>query len=411
MKRKFASALLALSLILSLAACGTPSGSSTSASTNSTPAASGETSSSTTSGETIKIGTIQDTTGKGSVVGNAILQGHQLAVEDINARGGINGKKLELIVYDCKSDPNEAINAFKRLAEVDKVSAVLGPNISNVGLAVAPYSTELKMPFLGQFGDPRCMLGENLDTLNPYMFLMQPSAAQAGIISGLYMMEKLGLSKPAFLVAQDHSYNSYMANTFIDYCKANNIEIATVQYNKQSDIDFKTQLTNIKNSGADFIFNANPSQSLVISTSQIYQLGIDLPQTGGLEFAIPFNELVSDPDMARNIYVATNLDMSADSVSSVFNTYAERFGETPGPKSFLGYDQVVLAAHAIEQAGTDPVAVRDALENLKDVPTLITPTFNMNPETHMPDGLGMFMYKLDKGEYTGLEMYFPAAAQ
>ena len=107
----------------------------------------------------IKIGAIHDLSGSGSVLGNASVQGHKLAVEDINNAGGVTigdtTYSLELIAYDCKSDPNEGISALKRLAEVDNVVLVLGPSLSNVGLATAPYTDEYGISFLGQFGDPR----------------------------------------------------------------------------------------------------------------------------------------------------------------------------------------------------------------------------------------------------------------
>lgn len=360
----------------------------------------------------IKIGAIHDLSGSGSVLGNASVQGHKLAVEDINNAGGVTigdtTYTLELIAYDCKSDPNEGISALKRLAEVDNVVLVLGPSLSNVGLATAPYTDEYGISFLGQFGDPRCMLGENLDSLNRYMFLMQPSAHQSAIIAGAYMVEKLGYNKVGMLIAQDHSYCSSQANAFMAYCKDKGIEIVAEEYNKQSDMDMKTQLTNIKNKGAEFIFNANPTQPLVVSTSQKYQLGIDIPQTGSLDFSAPFASLVSDPAMASNIYFVSNVDYNDPEYVLLSEKCKKAFGEEATVKTALGYDQVLIAVEAIKQAGSlDREAVRDALENIKGVDTVITNDFTMDPNTHMPLGLEMCVYRIENGEYQMVEWYVP----
>lgn len=360
----------------------------------------------------IKIGTIQDLSGNGSVLGNASLQGHELAIKDINDAGGFvvgdTTYTLQLIPYDCKSDPNEGISALKRLAEVDNAALVLGPALSNIGLATASYTEEYKISFLGQFGDPRCMLGENLDSLNPYMFLMQPSSHQSAIITGAYMMDKLGYSKPGMLIAQDHSYCYSQAEAFMNYCKEMDIEIIAEEYNKQADMDMKTQLTNLKNSGADFIFNANPTQPLVVSTSQKYQLDIDLPVTGSLDFSAPFASLVSDPAMASNIFFVSNADYGDSEYLELSDKCVAAYGEEATVKTALGYDQVLLAVEAIKQAGRiDRDAIRDALENLKDVDTIITDSFTMDPETHMPLGLEMCIYEIDNGEYKMKEWFVP----
>jgi len=361
-------------------------------------------------GNVIKIGVIQDISGPGSVLGTAGLYGAQVAVDDINAKGGVNGQKLQLVPYDCKSDPNEAINAFKRLADVEKVVAVIGPPLSNIGLAVAPVSTEKRLSFLGMFGDPRCMLGEKLDKLNPYMFLMQPSTEQTAIITGAYVVEKLGCRKIAMLVAQDHAYCLSMANYFKDYAKTHNIEIICDLYNKQADIDMKSQLLKIKNSGAQALFNSNPTQPLVASTAQAFQLGLNIPMTGSLDYAAPFASLLPDPKMANNIYFVNNVDEDDPALQGIRARYKAKYNVEPTNKSYLGYDEILILVEAIKQAAsTDREAIRDALENkINDLP-ICTGVFSMDPKTHMPIGLSMVVYKIENGKYISQGRFIPEA--
>lgn len=356
----------------------------------------------------IIIGAITDLSGNGSVLGNACNQGWELAVNTINENGGVLGRQLKLVTYDCKSDPQTAVENFRRLAEVDGAAIVVGPPFSNVGLAVADVADELGLPFFGQFGDPRCMLGENLDTLHPYMFLVQPSAIESGIISGAYPFEKLGLTKAAVLIAEDHSYCSTQAVAFLEYAEAVGIEITTIQYCKIADTDLTIQLTAIQNSGAEFLFNACNTGLLVISANQMYQMGIDLVQCGSLDFSNPWASQVADPAAASNIYFPVNLDMDDPSLDEVEAAYIAAYGEEPTPKSYIAYDTVLIAAAAIEQAGSaERDAIRDALENISGVDCLITDNFTMNPETHMPLGLEMCIYNIEDAVYTNTGWYVP----
>ncbi len=356
----------------------------------------------------IVIGAITDLSGNGSVLGNACNNGWQLAIDDINAKGGVMGRQLKLVTMDCKSDPQTAVDNFRRLVEVEGAAIVVGPPFSNVGLAVAPIADELKVPFFGQFGDPRCMLGENLDTLHPYMFLSQPSAIQSGIISGGYPFEKLGLTKAAVLIAEDHSYCSTQANAFLEYAEVVGIEITTIQKCKIADTDLTIQLTAIQNSGAEFLFNACNTGLLVIAANQMYQMGIDIVQCGSLDFSNPWASQVADPAAASNIYFPVNLDMSDPGLDTVEAAYKTKFGEDPTPKSYIAYDTVLVAIAAIEKAqSADPTAIRDALENIANVDCLITDNFSMDPATHMPLGLEMCIYNIENGEYTNTGWYVP----
>ncbi len=356
----------------------------------------------------IIIGAITDLTGSGSVLGKACDNGWQFAVEHINKAGGVNGRQLRLITYDTQSNPQEALAAFERLVNVDKASIVVGPPFSNIGLALADTVDEMKVAFFGQFGDPRCMLGENLDSLHPYMFLSQPSAIDTGIISGAYPFEKFGLTKVAMLIAQDHSYCSTQAKAFMAYAEERGIEIKTIQYCTTKDTDLTVQLTAIKNSGAEFLFNACNTNLLAVACQQMYQMGIDLLQCGSLDFSNPFNTLVDPPEAASNIYFPVNLDMGAPEMADITAEYTAKFGVAPTPKSWIAYDTVTVAAAAIAKAGSaDPVAIRDALETIAGVDTLITDSFSINPETHMPLDLKMCIYNLENGVYTNMGWYYP----
>ena len=420
--KKLIAILLAVVLCLSMVACASSTSkqdsqtadntaSDTKADTSSDASTSEDTSSddAASTGKTgvLKIGAIHDLTGSGSVLGIAGVNGHKLAVNDINAAGGVvigdTTYTLELIAYDCKSDPNEAISAMNRLVTVDDVAIIEGPSLSNIGLACVDTTNELQVPFLGQFGDPRCMTGENYDSLNPYMFLMQPSATQSGIQSLSYLVEKLGCKKIGFLIAQDHAYCVAQTLKAFDYLDQMGVDYV-VEYNNQADIDMKTQLTNLMNAGCDGLFNANPTQPLTVSTNQKHQLGWEVPQTGSLDFSSPFASLCADNASASHIYFMSNTAYDTENFIELDKKCRETFDQEATIKTALGYDQILITVAAAQAAGSiDRNAIRDALENISGVKTVITDNFCMNPEDHMPIGLEVCIMEIENGEYSVAE--------
>lgn len=413
--KKLIAILLAAVMCLSMVACGSgtkteqpQAGNNTS---SNTPTDSGSSDSAPTKTGVFKIGAIHDLTGSGSVLGIAGVNGHKLAINDINNAGGVvigdTTYTLELVAYDCKSDPNEAISAMNRLVAVDKVSIIEGPSLSNIGLACVDTTNELEIPFLGQFGDPRCMIGENYDSLNPYMFLMQPSAAQSGIQGLSYLVEKQGCKKIGFLIAQDHAYCVAQTLWAFDYLDQMNVEYV-IEYNNQADLDMKTQLTNLMNAGCDGLFNANPTQPLTVSTNQKHQLGWDVPQTGSLDFSSPFASLCADNASASNIYFMSNTSYDSPEFVELDKKCRETFNQEATIKTALGYDQILITVAAAQAAGSiDKNAIRDALENVSGVETVITDNFCMNPSNHMPLGLEICIYNIDNGEYKMAEWWSP----
>lgn len=411
MKRVF-TILLVLIMITMFGACS--GGGSNTATPTKAPSSGGSTTTTEAPKKTgvLTMGTIQDLSGSASVSGIAAKMGSEIAIEEINKAGGVvvgdTTYTVELKAYDCRSDPNEAISALKRLVLVDNAVIALGPPISGVGLAAAPYTTELEIPFLGQFANPACMLGDKRDTLNPYMFLMQPSSDMSGITAGVYMTETFGYKSVSFLIAQDQANNVAQANAFIQYCEDNGIEIKTIEYNKLADLDMRTQLTKIKESNPDFIFCVNSTQPLAIIMNQKYQLGIDLPITGSLDFSQPFADLVSTPAAASNVYFPSNVDYDDPEYVELSEKCMAKFGQEGTVKTALGYDQVLIAVAAIQKAGSlDRVAVRDALETISGVDTVITDNFSIDPKTHMPLGLEVCIYSIDNAVYKMEEWFVP----
>jgi branched-chain amino acid transport system substrate-binding protein len=355
----------------------------------------------------IIIGNLQDLSGPTSVWGNAVTRGAELAAEKINGEGGINGARIKLINLDTKGDVQEAIKAFNRLVDQEKAVAVIGPPISNIGIGLAPVADAKKVAFVGSFADPRATVGED-GKVHPSMFLVQPSTVQYGEIMASYAVEKLGLKKIAILYDQSNAYAVSLVGPFKKYAESVGAKIVDEEVYGKTDKDYRTQLSKIKNSGADCVFAPNYIQGLVITAKQAKQLGLTQPFVGALDYAAPFASLVNDPEAANNIYFANNYSDSEPQLTAVRNAYRAKYNEDPINKVYLGYDKMLVVVEGIKKGGA---ATPDKiLEGLNKVSGLqgTTGVLTISPKTHQPVGLSMVMYHLDHGVYKDLGRYIPA---
>ncbi len=151
--------------------------------------------------EPIVIGFITALTGGTSLWGNQERNGAVLAAEEINAKGGILGRPIKLIVYDHKGQPAEGVSAYRRLVDEDKAVVIGGTHFSNISLAIAPVAEQKKVPIIGQAIEPKVTVPEP-GKVNMYTFLAQPSSAQQGQMMARFAFENLGAKSAACLSRQ-----------------------------------------------------------------------------------------------------------------------------------------------------------------------------------------------------------------
>lgn len=354
----------------------------------------------------IVLGNLQDLSGPTSVLGNAVTRGAELAVEKVNAAGGLKGDKVKLVTVDTKGNVQEAIKAFNRLVDHEKAVAVLGPPVSNIGLAIAPIANEKKIAVLGSFIDPRVTVQENGEA-QPAMFLIQPSSTQYAEIIASYANEKLGFKKFAVLYDQSNAFAVSMLKPFKAYIEKRGGSVVAEETYTKADKDYRAQLNKIKSAGADVLYIPNYTQDLVITVKQAKQIGLNLPMVSGLDAAPPFATLVGDPEAANNIYFANNFSDKEPQLTEVRNAYKAKFNEDPINKAYLGYDKVVVLLKAVELGGgaSGPQIIA-GLSKIKDVQGT-TGVISLSPKTHQPVGLSMVMYKIENGKYAEIGRYVP----
>lgn len=397
--KKILALILALVMVFALAACGdTPA---------ETPAEEPTTEDETPSSEPAEeggellIGCLQDITGATSSLGMSVEAGARAAVEEINANGGINGMTVVMKTYDTKGDVTEAVNAYITAVTVDKVALIIGPPVANIANAIKETSEGYDVPILGFALDPQCQMRED-GTTYKNMFCLQPSATTQGEIMASFAL-KNGLETFGILYNQGNSYSLSLLDPFIDRLAEDGVtvdESLIIPYSA-SDTDYKTLLQPIVSANVDAIYCPNYTQELVAIVTAANELGYEGKVINGLDAAPSFNTIYGGD--CSNIYYINNINTD-DPVTAEMAAAVEDSVSAVN-KYFLGYDAVMIAKMCIEQAGLeDPAALISAIENVTDFEGL-TGTLTIDPETHMPDGMGMFMYTYDNQTPVMLEEF------
>lgn len=423
MKRLLA-IVIALTLVLGLAACGTAAtttaattAATTKAATSATTAAgssaattaAGTTAGTTAAGTTaagtgdILIGCLQDLSGATSVLGNMVNDGVTYAAKQINDKGGISGRKVKVITYDTKADVQEAINAFNRMVTQDKVVAVVGPPVANIGIAIAPISENYNVPVLGFFIDNRATRKDEGKGA-PYknMFLFQPSADQQGAIMAKYAVQEKSYKKFGIIFNQANSYSVSLVNAFKTTLATIGGTVAAEVPYQATDKDFKTMMNKFKEAKVDAIFAPNYTAELVLQVQHARAIGYEGPMVCGLDAAPPF---ISQAGPESNgVLFVNNISFEDEAVKKIVADVKAATGKEPINKFFLGSDTMNILAQIIGKVGADPAKIRDAVENLSNFQG-VTGTISMNPQTHQPKGLTLFVHEIKDGKYVPIKRY------
>lgn len=395
--KRIVSFVLAAGMALSMAACSS-SGSSTAQESSST-ASSATSATEESSGGEILIGCLQDITGSTSSLGISVQAGAQAAVDEINANGGINGKTLVMNTYDTKGDVTEAVNAYITAVTVDEVSLIVGPPVANIANAIKETSEGYDVPVVGLAMDPSCQLKED-GTPYKNMFCLQPSADSQGEIMAAFAL-KNGYKTFGVLYNQENSYSVSLLDSFLDRLAEDGVTVddSMIVAFGAADTDYKTLLQPLVSANVDAIYCPNYTQQLVAIVTAATELGYEGKIIAGLDAAPAFNTTYGGD--CSNVYYINNINTEDPEIAAKI---AEIEDTVSAPnKYFLGYDIVMAAADAISKNGTDYEALHSAFENLSYEG--ITGTITIDPATHMPTGMSMFMYTYDNQTPVMLEQF------
>lgn len=314
--------------------------------------------------DVIKIGGIGPLSGPNSTYGISVKEGADLLAEEINAAGGINGKKVEFIFEDDQSDNTVATSAFNKLVDKDGVCAILGGVTSGTTLAIAPNSTNKKIPMITPTGTEPTITNVGGD----FMFRGCFVDSFQGEILAKYTKEKLGKTTAAVLYNSSSDYSKGIANAYKETLEKNGGQVLEfLSYGSDKETDFKAQLTKIKSANPDVIILPDYYNVVGLIAKQARDMGITSQFLGGdgweSEELTKIGGTAVDGAIYINHYYAEDTD---ENVKNFVDSYTKKYNKTPDCFAALSYDTAKILVKAIEKANsTDGTAIRDALAGME----------------------------------------------
>lgn len=343
---KFVAASAAAVMALSLAGC---SGGSMDDSSSSSAKA---------SGDSITIGTVTTNSGTAAAYGEAEIKGFELAVSEINAKGGINGKKVRLESMDDKGDATEASNAYNKLAGDNNVLAVAGPTISATTAAVAPLADQSKLVTIAP-----AATSDSIETGN-YLFRTCFKDSYQGEVAARFAAENLKVKKVAVLYGTGDPYSSGVGEAFAKAAEKLGLEVVDKESSSSADdTEYSAQLQKIQASGAELLYAPyyySVAGPYIIPQARSvgfegYVMGPD--GYDGLK-------LTGDKSQYNKTYYTTHYsadDNTNTKVQDFIKSYKSKNNAEPNTFAALGYDTIYMIKQAIEKAGKN--ATREDVRN------------------------------------------------
>lgn len=331
----------------------------------------------------IKIGAILPLTGDAALYGKSIKKGIDLAVDQINSKGGIKGSKVSVIFEDSKAVPADGVAAFQKLINIHKVSAVIGDAVSSVTLAFAPIAEKNKIVILSPLSSSPV-----LTDAGDFIFRNVPSDLYGGKVAAYFAVKDQGWKKLAILYI-NNDFGVGLKRVFSENVETLGSEIVASDAYEQGAKDFRTQLLKIK--------STNPEAVFIVGYGEVPQILIQAKEIG-LKTKFLGTGLLEDPNViklaknaAEGIYF-TQLQYDASLTDSLVKDFVDAFTKKYNAKPDIiaayGYDAMKVLTYAMEGSNLTSEGIRDQLYKVKNYHGVTGDiTFDKNGDVIQPMGI------------------------
>jgi branched-chain amino acid transport system substrate-binding protein len=312
--------------------------------------------------EPIRIGEFASMTGANASFGRQSHQGTQLAIDEINARGGVLGRRLQLITEDDQSAAGQAATAVQKLIAQDKVVALLGEVASSKSLEAAPIAQRNRIPMISP-----ASTNPKVTETGDYIFRVCFIDPFQGTVMAKYALSK-GWRKIALLTDVKQDYSVGLAEYFVKYFTANGGTIVRDQKFSSGDKEFRAQLTSIKAANPDAVFVPGYYAEVALIGKQARLLGLNQPFLGGDGWMGDSLLPVAAGALDGSFFSAHfSPDDTRPAVQDFVRRYRARYNSAPDDMAALGYDSAMILAEALRRAGgTDAAKLRDAIASTRN---------------------------------------------
>ena len=332
----------------------------------------------------IKIGINYELSGKVATYGQSSVEGIELAIEEINKAGGINGKKIIPVKYDTKSEPAEATTLATKLMTQDKVVLILGPATSGSFKAQIPVAVQNKIPVIsGSATADDVTVDES--GVKEYAFRICFTDSYQGTAMANYALSKLSAKKAVIIMDSSSDYGKGLAKNFRETFEAGGGIIVAEEAYVSKDTDFNGILTKIKGQDFDVIFIPGYYEEAGLIIKQARTLGIEVPILGADGFDSPKLLELAGAEALNKVYYSnhySSLDQDPK-VAKFIENFKAKYNKEPDAFAALGYDLAKFAADAISRAeNLKGESIKKALEGTESFEG-VTGTFSID-ENHNP---------------------------
>lgn len=304
----------------------------------------------------IKLGAIQPISGQVSAYGTQTRDAINMAIEEINAKGGVLGKQIEMIVEDDEASPDKTKNAFKKLVAKDKVIGIVGALTSKCSLAIAPEAQAKKIIMITPSST-----NDTVTDAGNYIFRACYNDSFQGQVVAQFAYNTLKGKNAAILYDVANDYSKGLKTNFEEKFTALGGKIVSAQSYSTNDKDFAAQLTKIKGTKPDVLFIPDYYSTVSLIAKQVRSQGLTIPMLG----ADGWDEITNNAgDEVIDCYYSNHYSPDANDpeVKTFVTKYTDKYKVTPNALAALGYDATYILVEAIAKAGsTDPEKIRLAM--------------------------------------------------
>lgn len=306
--------------------------------------------------KTLKIGTIQSISGPVSTYGIQTRDAVKMAVDEINAQGGVLGKQVELIVEDDEASPDKTTNAFKKLVAKDKVVSIVGALISKCTLAITKEAQAKNIVLITPTST-----NDTVTDAGDCIFMSCYNDSFQGQVDAQFAYETLKVKNAAILYDITNDYSKGLTTNFKNKFEALGGKVVASESYSAGDKDFNAQLTKIKATKPDVLFIPDYYNTVSLIAKQVRNQGINITMLG----ADGWDEITNNAgDEVLGSYYCNHYSPMADDpdVQSFVEKYTNKYKTTPNALAALGYDATYILLNAITKAGsTDSDKIKVAL--------------------------------------------------
>jgi len=306
--------------------------------------------------KTIKLGAIQPISGPVSAYGTQTKNAIMLAIGEINAKGGVLGKKLEMIVEDDEASPDKSKNALMKLVARDKVVGFVGALTSNCSLAITKYAQAKKVIMITPSST-----NDTVTDAGDFIFRACYNDSFQGEVGAQFAFETLKAKKAALLYDVTNDYSKGLMTNFANKFKKLGGQIVASESYSAGDKDFNAQLTKIKATQPEILFIPDYYSTVSLVAKQVRSQGLNVPMLG----ADGWDEITNNAgDEVLGCYYTNHYSPDANDpeVKAFVKKYEAKYKQSPNALAALGYDSTYILVEAIKKAGsTDPNKVRAAM--------------------------------------------------